>query len=119
MIERKITPYQFRPGSICAERIPMLLEVNRNITDRAHKSAPGGLPMKNLAGVKRLHQIEIRSRELTHRWIAFSERDIKLGGGGAFVLNIGSSRTGIFGEADPPNLATFRLFRYSTLGLRY
>jgi len=43
-----------------------LLQIKRTITNRPHKSVADLLPMKHLAGIQRLLQIEIRRANFNH-----------------------------------------------------
>ena len=79
MIEREIISNQLAAAARDEQLIPTLLHVSGAIANRAAKSMAGLHPVKHLAGVERLLEIKIRSRNLGqfHRWIELSERDVK------------------------------------------
>ena len=60
MIEREIIANQFRAVVSCKKIIAPLLDTDRAISNCSPKSVADFLPMKDLAGVKRLLQIKIR-----------------------------------------------------------
>ena len=85
MIEREVSPHQAlnwtgellrtrpptrrRRSSALhqhSQRVAALLDINSAITNRSHKSVTGILPMKHLAGIKRLLEIEIRRKNFNH-----------------------------------------------------
>ena len=62
MIEREIIPHQLSRPAGKQKRIATLLDSDWRIGDRTDEPVIDRFPVKHLAGVKRLLQIEIRRR---------------------------------------------------------
>jgi len=102
-----------------SQRVCALFDVNSQIPNRPRESTSVLLPMKHLAGIKRLLEIKIgrtNFREF-HKWIALSSARCN-----PVIL------ASFCGEPDPPLAVTtgtgissfvLRLFRPSTFGFRY
>ena len=62
MIEREIIAHNVRAAVWRKKSLAALLQVNRSITNRPAKSPVDLFPMKHLAGLECLREIEIRRR---------------------------------------------------------
>ena len=63
MIEREIIADEFDATAAHLQRTATLLHLERFIADRSEKAVVDLVPMKDLAGIERHRQIEIRQRQ--------------------------------------------------------
>ncbi len=64
MIEREVVADQCRRSARDEKLIVSLLHIHRPLVDHSHETRTERFPMKNLAGIERLREIEIRRLDL-------------------------------------------------------